>query len=59
MTAVESGITTAIARHDLHHIWVGGMDLTSDIMGHLSFTEVVWLLVAGKLPASKSDSACS
>jgi citrate synthase len=46
-----SEFRTSLSSHDLHHIWVRDMDLTADIMGHLSFAEVVYLLVAGRLPA--------
>jgi citrate synthase len=47
---VESPFTTAISSHDLHHIWVRGHDLTRDVIGKMSFTEVVSLLVLGRLP---------
>jgi citrate synthase len=50
MTAVESGITTAIARHDLHHIWVRDYDLTADLMGKVSFSEMIFLMIGGRLP---------
>jgi citrate synthase len=41
---------TAISTHDLHHIWVRGRDLSRDIIGKVSFTEMVFLLVCGRLP---------
>lgn len=44
-------ITTGIARHDLHHIWVRDYDLTNELMGKVSFTEMIFLLVGGRLPA--------
>jgi citrate synthase len=43
-------ISTQIASHDLHHIWLRGIDLTADIMGKLSFSEVVFLLIQGRIP---------
>jgi citrate synthase len=45
-----SGIGTKIARHDLHHIWVRDYDLTSELMGKVSFTEMIFLLICGRLP---------
>lgn len=44
------GLTTAIASHDLHHIWLRGHDLTADVMGTRSFADVVFLLIVGRLP---------
>jgi citrate synthase len=46
----QPGLRTEIATSDLHHIWVRGLDLTSDVMGRLTFTEVVFLLIASRLP---------
>jgi citrate synthase len=51
-TARSAGLTTKIASHDLHHIWVRGHDLTADLMGHSTFTDVVFLLIGGRLPAA-------
>ena len=48
-----SELKTGLSSHDLHHIWVGGLDLTADIMGELTFAEVVYLLVAGRLPDAR------
>lgn len=45
-----SELKTEISTYDKHHIWVRGMDLTADIMGRLTFTDVVFLLVAGRVP---------
>jgi citrate synthase len=50
MTGVRSGVTTAIARHDLHHIWVRDYDLTADLMGKISFSEMIFLMIGGRLP---------
>jgi citrate synthase len=44
------GISTEIASHDLSHIWVRGLDLSADVLGKLSFTEVVFLLIVGRIP---------
>jgi citrate synthase len=44
------GIRTAIASNDLHTIWVRGQDLAADIIGKRTFGEVVFLLVAGRMP---------
>jgi len=46
----RSGIGTRIARHDLHHIWVRDYDLTGELMGSVSFTEMIFLLICGRLP---------
>ena len=43
-------VRTDIASHDLHHIWVRGLDLTAEVMGQVSFGEMVFLLVAGRRP---------
>ena len=50
MSATETGVSTDIARHDLHHIWVRDHDLTADLMGRISFTEMIFLLIGRKLP---------
>jgi citrate synthase len=49
-TNTRSGIGTRIARHDLHHIWVRDYDLTGELMGSVSFTEMIFLLICGRLP---------
>lgn len=48
----EPGFRTEIASADLTHIWVRGLDLTNDLMGHRSFGEVVFLLIGGRLPSA-------
>jgi citrate synthase len=51
MTApTGAAITTEIASSDLHHIWIRGHDLTADVMGSMTFADVVFLLIAGRLP---------
>jgi citrate synthase len=47
----DARITTGIARHDLHHIWVRDYDLTTELMGHVSFTQMIFLMIGGRLPA--------
>ena len=47
---------TDISSYDRHHIWVRGMDLTADIMGRMTFTEVVLLLVAGRVPEPREKT---
>lgn len=41
---------TSISTSDAHCIKVRGLDLTTEIMGHLDFTHYFWLLVTGKAP---------
>lgn len=43
-------VKTEIAAHDLHHIWVRGLDLTADVIGSLSFGDMVFLLLTGRRP---------
>jgi len=43
-------LRTDIASHDLHHIWVRGHDLTADLIGKMSFTDVAFLLIAHRIP---------
>jgi len=43
-------IRTDIAASDLHHIWIRGHDLTGEVLGNRSFTEIVFLLVAKRFP---------
>jgi citrate synthase len=47
-----TGITTELASHDLHHIWVRGVDLTEEAMGHLTFGGMVFLLLRGRMPTA-------
>jgi citrate synthase len=49
----ESTLATEIASNDLHHIWIRGIDLTADIMGRLSFSDVVFLLIQGRIPEAR------
>ena len=48
-----SDIRTGLSSYNLHHIWVRGLDLTGEIMGHRTFAEVVYLLITGELPAAQ------
>jgi citrate synthase len=52
-TGAGTGIGTRIARHDLHHIWVRDYDLTGELMGSVSFTEMIFLLICGRLPGAE------
>jgi citrate synthase len=45
-----SALKTSIASHDLHHIWVRGVDLTEDVMGKRNFSETAFLLISGRFP---------
>src|SRR5260370_34798172 len=45
-----AGVSSAIASHDLTHIWVRGLDLTAEVLGKYTFTEIIFLLVAGRIP---------
>jgi citrate synthase len=45
-----TAITTEIASTDTHHIWIRGHDLTAEVMGEMTFADVVFLLVAGRTP---------
>jgi citrate synthase len=48
--AGSSHLRTEIASHDLHHIYVRGYDLTADLIGKMSFTDVAFLLIAHRIP---------
>lgn len=52
---------TAIATSDADSITVRGEDLTSDLIGHIGFTDYFWLLVNGQRPTpvqTKITDAC-
>lgn len=40
--------TTSIARHDAHSIHIREHDLVNELMGHVSFTEMIYLQLTGK-----------
>jgi citrate synthase len=44
--------TSAISTSNPHTILVRGRDLCEELIGHVSFTAHVWLLVTGKMPDS-------
>jgi citrate synthase len=46
----HNALETSIASHDLHHIWVRGVDLTEELMGKRRFSETAFLLIAGRFP---------
>jgi citrate synthase len=48
--AAYPSITTNIASHDLHSIHIRGHDLATSLMGGRSFSEVVFLMLAKRLP---------
>ena len=50
MSANVGQISTKIARHDLHHIWVRDHDLTADLVGTVPFADMVFLLIGQRLP---------
>ena len=50
---MASEIKTAIATHDVANIWLRGHHLTDDVMGHMSFAEVAFLLIAGRPPEAR------
>jgi citrate synthase len=44
-------IRTEIATNDVRHIWVRNHDLTADVMGHRTFSEVIFLLITQRFPS--------
>jgi hypothetical protein len=48
--AEPGGLHSEIASHDLNHIWVRGIDLTADLMGIRSFSDVTFLLIKSCFP---------
>jgi citrate synthase len=46
---------TGLSSYDLHHIWLRGLDLTGEIMGHRTFAEIVYLLITGELPKNQDS----
>jgi citrate synthase len=49
---IELDLSTNIGSHSTHHIWVRDLDLTAEVMGERTFTEVAYLLIVGRLPSS-------
>ena len=47
----QAGKLTAISASNPDSIVVRGHDLCADLIGKVTFTDHVWLLVAGKLPS--------
>jgi citrate synthase len=47
----QAGRLSAISASNPDSIVVRGFDLCGDLIGKVTFTELVWLLVAGKLPS--------
>ncbi len=52
---IMTDITTQIATADSKSITVRGRDLVNDIIGKVSFTEMFYLLVVGKVPTSEQS----
>lgn len=51
--AGSPNLRTEISSHDLHHIWVRGYDLSADLIGKMSFTDVAFLLIARRMPKAE------
>ena len=47
----QTQVSSAICAANADTIVVRGLDLCRDLIGHVSFTDHVWLLVAGSLPS--------
>ena len=47
----QSHISSAICAANADTIVVRGLDLCGELIGHVTFTDHVWLLVSGRLPA--------
>lgn len=43
-------IHTSLATHDLHNVWIRGHDLTADVMGERTFTDVIFLMLTDRFP---------
>jgi citrate synthase len=52
MSEPEAGIRSSIGSSTPDSITVGGLDLPSEVMGRLSLTELAYLLLTGREPAS-------
>lgn len=52
-TGQRRQISTELAAHDVEHIWIRGLDLTEDIMGTMTFTEVIYLAICGRRPTAE------
>lgn len=52
LEAAVASMGTELASHDLHHIWVRGIDLTEEAMGNISFGGIVFLLLKGRRPTN-------
>ena len=50
--------SSAISASNAETIVVRGRDLCSELVGVISFTDHIWLLITGQLPARRS-AACS
>jgi citrate synthase len=50
LTAETSAISTGLASHDPQHIWIRDLDLVTELMGQVSFTGMVGLMLMGRVP---------
>ena len=48
-------LVTDIARWDAENIWVRGKSLTDELMGHVSFTQMIYLVLTGRLPSNPEE----
>ena len=53
----QAGKLTAISASNPDSIVVRGFDLCADLIGAVTFTDHVWLLVTGKLPSPGSAAS--
>ena len=53
----QSQIRSAISATNADTIVVRGLDLCRDLIGHVTFTDHVWLLVTGRLPSDAQRQA--
>jgi len=49
-------LTTAISQHSADGVTVRGFDLTRDLVGNRSFSEMLYLLLCGRLPSQAETS---
>lgn len=50
--AEEPKIVTAIGKAELHRVWVRGYDLTEELVGKITFTQMTSLMLLGRLPSA-------
>lgn len=52
----QDNAVTSICTSDTESITVRGMDLCSEVIGHVDFTSYFWLLVTGTMPSPKQKA---